>query len=97
MKTSVKIIALLVIASMLTTSCYRQTSIVGSGAKGTVEVKKKNHYLIGGLIPLREADTHKMADGATDYTIHTKHSFGDAIIRILTIDIYTPTTTKVRK
>lgn len=86
-----------VIASLMLTSCYVQTHIVGKGAQGTTEVKKWNHYVINGLIPVGVSQPEVMADGASDYTVVTKHSFINGLLSGLTFGIYAPTTTIVTK
>ncbi|AXG73270.1 hypothetical protein DVK85_03120 [Flavobacterium arcticum] len=84
-------------ASMLLTSCYTYTTVVGKGAQSNVTVTKWNHYVIYGLAPVGVSDSRDMADGATDYTVTTKHSFVNGLIAGITFGIYTPTTTTVTK
>ena len=84
-------------ASMLLTSCYTYTSVVGKGAQGTTAVKKWNHYVIQGLIPVGVSDAKVMASGATDYTVKTEQSFVNGLLSAITFGIYTPTTTTVTK
>ena len=95
MKTLKKIVLVGAIAAMCT-SCYVQTHVVGSGAKGNTEVKEWNHYLIGGLAPVGVSKPEQMANGAKDYTVTTKHSFVNGLINAITFGIYTPTTTIVK-
>lgn len=83
-------------AALLLTSCYVQTHIVGNGAQGNTEVSKWNHYVIGGLAPVSVSQPEKMANGATDYTVTTKHSFVNGLVNAITFGIYTPTTTTVK-
>jgi len=84
-------------ASILLTSCYSYTSVVGNGAKGNTEVTKWNHYLIGGLAPVGVSDSKQMADGASDYTVFTRQSFVNGLVSALTFGIYSPSTTTVTK
>jgi len=86
-----------ILCSMLLTSCYSYTSVVGEGAKGNQEVKAWNHYLIGGLAPVSVSDSKAMAGGAKDYTVTTKQTFVNGLISAITSGLYTPTTTIVRK
>lgn len=88
---------LLFVLCVSLTSCYTQTYSVGSGAQTGVKVKEKNHYLIGGLAPLKTANPIKMAGDAKNYDVTTTHSFVDLLINLLTGGIYTPTTTIVKK
>jgi predicted small secreted protein len=84
-------------ASMLLTSCYTYTTVVGKGAQGDMETVKWNHYVIYGLAPVGVSDAKQMAEGAEDYTVITKHSFITGLIGGLTFGIYTPTVTTVKK
>ena len=97
MKRNLSFLALIFTAALLFSSCYTNTMIVGEGAQSGVEVKAKNHYLIGGLAPLSTADPKEMANGAEDYEVTIQHTFVDGLINALTLGIYTPTTTIVRK
>ncbi len=89
--------AFVIAASFLLTSCYVQTHVVGKGAQGTQKVQKWNHYVIGGLVPVGVSKPEEMANGASDYTVVTKHSFVNGLISSLTFGIYSPTTTIVTK
>ena len=93
----IKIFAVLFLLSMLLTSCYTYTSIVGEGAKGNEEITAWNHYVIYGLAPVGVSDSKKMAGGAENYTVTTTHSFVNGLIAGITFGIYTPTTTTVKK
>ncbi len=95
-KTILKSFAILGL-SILLTSCFSQTYTVGTGAQSGIVVKEKNHYLIGGLAPLKTSSPTKMAAGAKNYEVNTQHSFVDGLINLLTFGLYTPTTTKVTK
>ena len=92
-----KLLAILFAASMLLTSCYSYTSIVGNGPQGYQEVTEWNHYLIYGLAPVNVSDSKQMAGGAENYSIHTRQTFVNGLVSALTWGIYTPTTTTVRK
>jgi predicted small secreted protein len=97
MKKIAKICTVAFAASMLLTSCYTYTTVVGKGAQGNSKVTKWNHYVIYGLAPVGVSDAKQMADGATDYTVTTKHSFINGLIAGITFGIYTPTVTTVTK
>jgi hypothetical protein len=97
MKKTLKMMTVAIAASFLLTSCYSYTSVVGKGALGTQKVTKWNHYLIDGLAPVSVSDSRKMADGAENYTIETKHTFVNGLIAAITFGIYTPTVTTVTK
>ncbi|WP_339609912.1 Bor family protein [uncultured Roseivirga sp.] len=83
--------------SLLMTSCFTYSVVVGEGAQTGVETKKMNHYLIYGLAPVSVADAKQMAGGAENYEVTITHTFIDGLINALTFGIYTPTTTIVKK
>ena len=97
MKRKAATLGLIVVVTLVMSSCYTLTYSVGRGAQTGVEVKEKNHYLIYGLAPIKTSDPTKMAGGATDYQVTITHSFIDGLINALTGGIYTPTTTTVKK
>ncbi len=84
-------------SSMLLTSCYTYTSVVGEGAQGNSDTTKWNHYVIAGLAPVNVSDSKEMADGAKNYTVKTRQTFINGLISGVTFGIYTPTTTTVTK
>lgn len=84
-------------ASILLTSCYSYTTVVGTGAQGNEQVTQWNHYVVYGLAPVGVSDAKQMAGGAENYTVHTRHSFINGLVASLTAGIYTPTTTTVTK
>lgn len=90
-------IAIVFASSMLLTSCYSYTSVVGDGAKGNSQTTKWNHYVIGGLAPVGVSDSKQMANGAKNYTVFTRQTFVNGLVSALTFGIYTPTTTTVTK
>ncbi len=79
------------------TSCYSYTTIVGSGPKGTEQVKKQNPYFIGGLIPGKVSDPKAMAGDAQNYSVNVTHTFVNWLLGAITFGIYAPTTTTVTK
>lgn len=96
-KKTMKMMTVVFAASMLLASCYSYTTVVGSGAQGNNEITSWNHYVIYGLAPVGVSDSEQMADGAENYTVHTRHSFVNGLLAALTSGIYTPTTTTVTK
>lgn len=97
MKKTILSLALIFAFVVLMTSCFTYTYKVGSGAKTGVQIEERNHYLIYGLVPIKTSDPIKMADGAQNYTVKIEHSIFDGLVNILTLGIYTPTTTTVTK
>ena len=65
-------------------SCYTMTHQVGAGAQSDSEESERQWYILWGLIPLNTVDSQEMADGATDYTVETEHSFVDILISLVT-------------
>lgn len=94
-KKTMKTITVAFAASILLSSCYSYTSVVGKGAQGNTQVTKWNHYLINGLAPVGVSDSKQMANGAKDYTVFTRYSFVNGLVGALTFGIYSPTTTTV--
>jgi hypothetical protein len=97
MKRTFKVMTIAFAMSIMLTSCFSYTIVVGKGAQGSTKVTKWNHYVIGGLAPVGVSDSKTMAEGATDYTVHTRQTFVNGLIAALTFSIYTPTTTTVTK
>lgn len=91
------LLTIIFVASLMLTSCYSYTSVVGSGAQGNTQTTKWNHYVIYGLAPVGVSDSNEMAGGAENYTVYTRHSFVNGLIAAITFGIYTPTTTTVTK
>ncbi|SOS74606.1 Bor family protein [Tenacibaculum piscium] len=96
-KKSMKMMAIMFASSMLLTSCYSYTSVVGEGAKGNSQITEWNHYVVYGLAPVGVSNSKQMASGAKNYTVHTRQSFVNGLVSALTFGIYTPTTTTVTK
>ena len=89
-KKTVKMITVLFSLTVLFTSCYSYTSIVGSGAQGNQKTTRWNHYVIYGLAPVGVSDSKAMADGAENYTVHTRQTFINGLVSSLTGGLYTP-------
>ena len=97
MKNKLLSLALLSCLCLSLTSCYTLTYTVGTGTQTGETIKKKNHYLIYGLAPLKTSDPTKMAGDAKNYQVTIKHTFVDGFLNLLTYGLYTPTTTIVTK
>lgn len=89
--------AVVCLLSLSMASCYTLTYTVGDGSKTGEVIKKKNHYLIYGIAPLKTSDPTKMAGDAKNYEVTIKHTFVDGFLNLLTYGLYTPTTTIVIK
>ena len=83
--------------SLLMTSCYSYTTVVGDGSQGNQQISKWNHYLIGGLAPIDVSDPAILAGGVQDFTVKTEMSFVNGLVSALTGGIYAPTTTTIYK
>lgn len=97
MKRKIVLGAVIFTASMMLTSCYTYTTVVGKGAQGNSETKKWNHYVLFGLAPVGVSDAKAMAGDATDYTVTTQQSFVNGLVSAITFGLYAPTTTVVTK
>jgi hypothetical protein len=97
MKKITKTLAIALCSSLFLSSCYSYTSVVGKGPQGATKVSKWNHYVIEGLIPVGVSDAQQMASGSQDYSVHTRQTFANGLVSILTFGIYTPSTTTVTK
>ncbi|QDO92719.1 hypothetical protein FNB79_01590 [Formosa sediminum] len=96
-KKTMKMMTVVFASSMLLTSCYSYTSVVGEGAKGNAQTTAWNHYVVYGLAPVGVSDSKEMAKGATDYNVTTRQTFVNGLVAALTFGIYTPTTTTVTR
>ena len=97
MKSLIKNLCVIFAFSLLLSSCYTYTHIVGDGPQTGIEVKAHNHYFIFGLAQGKQSDPKEMADGAENYEVTIQHTFVDGLLNALTFGIYTPTTTIVQK
>ena len=78
-------------------SCYSHKFTIGEGAQTGVMVSEKNSFFLYGLIPGKVSDPQGMAGGAANFEITEVQTFVDGLIGVLTLGIYTPSTTKVQK
>lgn len=91
-------VTLLVMTILFFHACYTMEYQVGTIDPGQPlfqVAEKKNHFLIGGLVPL--TDTQRVRDfigDKKDYVIKTERTFMDGLLLFLTHGIYTPFTTK---
>lgn len=88
---------LVIIVSLLFSSCYTLQYSVGTGAKGTEEIEKRNDYIVEGAIPIKTHSPTEMAAGATDYDVKIWHTPWNIFVMLLTWGLYTPTTIVVTK
>jgi hypothetical protein len=86
------VVAILLISIV---GCSAHIHKVGNGAQMGYKQQERQWYVLWGLVPINDVDTHAMAADATDYTIKTEQSALDVIINIFTgmITIYSRTVT----
>lgn len=96
-KKTMNMAAIVFASSVLLTSCYSYTSVVGKGAQGNTQTTKWNHYVIYGLAPVGVSDSKQMAEGAENYTVHTRQTFINGLVSAITFGIYAPSTTTVTR
>ena len=84
-------------SSILLTSCYSYTTIVGNGPQSNQVTTKWNHYVIFGLAPVGVSDPKLLAGDSKDYSVNTKQTFLNGLVTGLTFGIYTPTMTTITK
>jgi len=97
MKKMILRIAVVVVIAISMASCYTVTMTVGQGPQTGLEIERKNHYVIGGLVALSTADIKEMAGTSKNYSVTISHTILDGFIAALTGGLYTPTTTIVKK
>ena len=76
--------ALLIVAMLCVIGCAAHVHKVGNGAQGTEFMAERQWYVLWGLVPVNDVDTHAMAAGATDYEIVTEYTLVDGVISIFT-------------
>ena len=93
-----KKITLIVTSVLMLTlmACATHTHDVGKGAQGDV-VKKGRQLWVINLVPINQVDTAAMAGDATDYTIETQVEFVDILVTVLSSNIITSRSVKVKK
>lgn len=84
---TISLLSIVVFAALLS-SCSATMHTVGTGGRGdckspsAYDAKKKQWYILWGLVPLNRVDSKDLAAGAQNYTIRTTTSFGDYLIAI---------------
>ncbi|BDD11040.1 hypothetical protein FUAX_34720 [Fulvitalea axinellae] len=91
------LLTLVMAMPLIMTSCYVSQFKVGSGPKLGVSASEKEHYLVFGLVKLNEVDSKSMAEGRRHYEITHQSTFGDGLLSVLTLGIYTPRTVNVKR
>lgn len=83
-QSKLKSILILFVAVSLT-GCMATTHTVGTGGKGNgkpgqYDTKKKQWYLLGGLVPLNKVNAKNLAGESENYTVRVTTSFGDLLL-----------------
>lgn len=94
MKRSIKL-TVIVAATLLLSSCFSSHQIVGKGAQGNSYATAMNHNMLYGTVENGSCNPEEMAGTADNYTITTKQTFGNMVLAIITLGVYTPTQTTV--
>lgn len=84
-------------ATLLLSSCFSSEQIVGQGAQGNSYATDLNHNMLFGSVKDESCNPEEMAGSANDYTVSTKQTFGNVMLSVLTLGIYTPTKTTVTR
>lgn len=96
MTRTIKLAATTALAILLS-SCFSNEQLVGKGAQGTSYATDINHNMLFGSVKDESCNPEEMAGSANDYTVSTKQTFGNVMLSILTLGIYTPTKTTVTR
>ncbi len=88
----------ILLASILLSSCYTTSLYIGDVKPNEPLVKVNkvwNHHLIAGLVPLENTKmkTEEFVAGRPNYVVKTNTSFLNALVSGITYGIYTPTQT----
>ena len=75
-----RLVLLAVLVVFVLAACVTQTHVVGNGAQQGISETRGQWYLLWGILPLGDADSRDMAEGAEDYTIVTQYTFFDALV-----------------
>jgi hypothetical protein len=97
MKKTLSVLAISTALSLMMSSCYSHKFVVGNGPQTGVDVTAKNNFFVLGLVPGKVSEPQKMAGDAQDFEVTEVQTFVDGLVGLLTLGIYTPTTTKVQK
>lgn len=97
MKKYLRVILASIVLTTLMSSCFSHKFTIGEGPKTGVQLTAKNHFFLYGLIPGGASDPQDMAGGAENFEVTEVQTFVDGLVGILTLGIYTPSTTKVQK
>ena len=95
-----KFLGILLISFALITmmsSCFSHKFVIGDGPLTGISVEAKNNFFLYGLIPGKVSDPQELAGGAKNFEVTEVQTFVDGLLGVLTLGIYTPSTTKIQK
>jgi len=93
----IKLFLIGISCSLLLSSCFTYTTVVGEGSTSKQEVQKWNHYFLWGLAPGKVSNPAELAGDAKNYEVKTEQSFVNGLVNVITFGIYAPTTTTITK
>ena len=82
MRTKIITFTVLLLVLVVIAGCAAHVHNIGEGTKSKEEIKKRQWYILWGLVELNEVDTAQMAGEAKDYTIVTQQNELDTLINI---------------
>ena len=77
-------IVLILIIVLTAIGCSTNIHTIGNGPQKNDVQEVRQWYVLYGLVPLNEVNTHEMAGNAIDYEIKTEQSFLDGLITCFT-------------
>lgn len=83
--------------TLVCSSCYTQSFLVGGGAKGTQEETAQTWFVAFGLANVSNTNIAAMAKGANSYTVITQRTFVDGLINGILYQLAGPETVIVRR
>ena len=88
-------VLLVLVFIILTVGCMAHVHKVGAGEQQGIPEQQRQWYILFGLVPINNVDSHAMAGDATDYTIRTEWSALDVVINFFTsaVTVYSRTVT----
>ncbi len=91
-------IILIILLALFVVGCTTHIHTIGNGPQSGEVIQARQWYILFGLVPLNEVDTHDMAGDAANYEIKTEMSALDILIWIpahnVTVSSRTVTVTK---
>ena len=78
------LVVVLILGVLFVIGCSTHIHRVGNGPQGNDMMIQRQWYVLFGLVPINQVDTHAMAGGATDYAIITQNTPIDIVISLFT-------------